>query len=144
MSYRRSRGRGRGYNNSKHYYSDHNYRNSRGRNYNNRYGRGGRYSRGSRAYDKYGYENRYNEHKSYEEREIDVKRKQEHDSFMKRRRFRERFLHNWRDITANLDKVAEDGEVNILMIAQRPSIAQKITNVLSKGDKIDLEGIYKS
>lgn len=145
MSYRGGRARGRG---SGGYNS--NYRgSSRGtRPYNSRYSRGGgRYSRGKPRYDI----------KSTEQKEEDFKRKQEYDQENTKMRFKERFIHNWRSMMTNLEKVSEDGEINVLIVAQRPSVAQKIcllfdsiwTNKAAdkskaKSRRIELEGIYKS
>lgn len=81
---------------------------------------------------------------SEKEQEEEFRRRQEKDKIVKRRRFKERFLHNWRSIEDNLQKVALDGEVNVLIVAQRPVMAKTLANVLTKEKITEFEGVYKS
>ena len=62
---------------------------------------------------------------------------------VRRKRFKERLLHSWRGITENLKKVAIAGEINVLIVTQRPIVARTLAGILTKEEIKEFDPIYK-
>ena len=81
--------------------------------------------------------------KTEEELLIEKQQREEEERIGRRRRFKEQLLHSWRGITENLKKVSIAGEINVLIVTQRPIVARTLAGILSKEKIREFDPIYK-
>jgi DNA topoisomerase IA len=117
-----------------------------------KYRRGGRYQRGRGKYaqDNNDYYDYYDEsYDSYNHKYRNSKKKmtsaEREKSFQQKRiEFLSQFVHEEPLIRPRLEEVALEGEINVLVVTQRPAMARTFANAMAKDKITEFQGFEKS